>query len=205
LKVYTNGGTQVLLLIGDIKNFGTVWYNPNSLANIFSLAAVRKLCQITKDTSVEPALCVHCTDGSVMKFSEYKNGLHYHDAAVAAPKTNVAPVIDYSFVNTVAADKKIFTRREIEGANKARALSKKIGRPSQQQFEKVLIKNRIRNCPATVDDAKRALIIYGPDVAALKGHTTKGLSKHVPTFNLVQLPDSILQHHRDVCMDIFYV
>jgi hypothetical protein len=58
-----------------------------------------------------------------MKCSEYKNGLYYHDAAVAAPKTNVAPVIDYSFVTTVAANKKFFTRREIEGANKARELS----------------------------------------------------------------------------------
>jgi hypothetical protein len=40
LKVYTNGRTQLSSLIGDIKNFGTVWYNPNSLANIFSLAAI---------------------------------------------------------------------------------------------------------------------------------------------------------------------
>jgi len=83
------------------------------------------------DTNFEPALCVHRTDGSVMKFNEYKNGLYYHDAAVAAPKTNVAPVIDYSFVTTVAANKNFFTRREIKGANKARELFKKIGRPSQ--------------------------------------------------------------------------
>jgi len=102
LKVYTKGGTQLSLLIGDIKNFGTVWYNPDSLANIFSLAAVRKLCCITMDTDVQPALCVHCANGSVMKLIEYKTGLYIHDAAVAAPKTNVAPVVDYSFVTTVA-------------------------------------------------------------------------------------------------------
>jgi hypothetical protein len=34
LEVSTNGGPQVSTLIGDIKNFGTVWYNPLSLANI---------------------------------------------------------------------------------------------------------------------------------------------------------------------------
>jgi len=62
LKVHTNGGTQISSLVGDIKNFGTVWYNPDSLANIFSLAAVRKLCCITMDTSVEAALCVHCSE-----------------------------------------------------------------------------------------------------------------------------------------------
>jgi hypothetical protein len=42
-----------------------------------------------------------------MKFSEYKTGLYYHDAAAAAPKTNVAPVIDYSFVTTVAISPKV--------------------------------------------------------------------------------------------------
>jgi hypothetical protein len=71
LKVHTNGGTQILSLFGNIKNFGTVWYNPNFVANIFSLAAVRKLCCITMDTYVEAALCVHRSDGVIMKFIEY--------------------------------------------------------------------------------------------------------------------------------------
>jgi len=75
LKVHTNGGTQISLLAGDIKNFGTVWYNPDSLANILSLAAVCKLRCITMDTSVEAALCVHHSDGLIMKFIEYGSGL----------------------------------------------------------------------------------------------------------------------------------
>jgi len=207
LKVHTNDGTQISSLVGDIKNFGTVWYNPNSLANIFSLAAVRKLCRITMDTSIEAALCVHCSDGSFMKFIEYGLGLYYHDAAAAVQPNSNENVIDCSFVSTVANNKAQFPRREIEGADKARALYRKIERPSQQQFEQILAKNLIRNCPVTVDDAKRALLIYGPDVAALKGKTTKGPSQHVPTFNPVQVPAFILQHHSDVtlCMDIFYV
>jgi len=85
LKVHTNGGTQVSSLVGVIKNFGTVWYNPDSLANIFSLAAVRKLRRITMDTSVEAALYVHRSDGSLMKFIEYGLGLYYHDAAAPLP------------------------------------------------------------------------------------------------------------------------
>jgi len=208
LKVHTNGGTQILSLVGDIKNFGTVWYNPDSLANIFSLATVRKLCCITMNTSVEAALCVHRSDGSIMKFIEYRSGLYYHNAAAAVQPNCNENVIDYSFVSTVANNKAQFPRRrEIEGADKARALYQKIGRPSQQQFEQILANNLIRNCPVTVDDAKRALLIYGPDVAALKGKTTKGPSQHVPTFNPLQVPGFILQHHSDVtlCMDIFYV
>lgn len=37
--------TQVSSLIGDIKNFGSVWYNPKSPANIFSMAKVSKRCR----------------------------------------------------------------------------------------------------------------------------------------------------------------
>ena len=87
--------------------------------------------------------------------------------------TQISNVIDYSFVSTVANNKAQFPRREIEGADKARALYRKIGRPSQHQFEQILAKNLIRNCPVTVDDAKRALLIYGPNVAALYGKQTK--------------------------------
>jgi len=110
-------------------------------------------------------------------------------------------------LTTVTNNKAQFSRRKIEGADKARALYRKIGRPSQQQLEQILAKNLIRNCPVTVDDAKRALLIYGPNVAALKGKITKGPSQHVPTFNPVQVLGFILQHHSDVtlCMDIFYV
>jgi len=128
LKVHTNGG---------IKNFGTVWYNPDSLVNIFSLAAVCKLCCITMDTSVEAALCVHRTDGLIMKFIEYRSGLCYHNAAATVQPNSNANVIDYSFVSTVTNNKAQFPRREIEGADKARALYRKIGRPSQQQFERI--------------------------------------------------------------------
>jgi len=119
LKVHTNGGTQISTLVGDIKNFGTVWYNPDSLANIFSLAAVRKLCCITMDTSVEAALCVHHSDGSIMKFIKYNSGLYYHDAAAAVQPNSNENVIDYSFVSTVANNKAQFPCCEIEGVDKA--------------------------------------------------------------------------------------
>jgi hypothetical protein len=143
-----------------------------------------------------------------MKFIEYRSGLYYHDAAAAVQQPNSNKnVIDYSFVSTVANNKAQFPRREIGGVDKARALYRNMGHPSQQQFEQILAKSLIRNCPVTVDDAKRALLIYGVDLAALKGKRTKGSSQHIPTFNPVQVPGFILQHHSDVtlCMDNFYV
>jgi hypothetical protein len=103
---------------------------------------------------------------------------------------------DHSFVSTVVDNKALFVAREIDAADKARELYRKLGRPSQQQFEDILSKNVIMNCPVTVDDAKRAMLIYGPDLATLKGKTTRGkFALHVASFKAVPTPAPILEHH----------
>lgn len=83
-----------------------------------------------------------------------------------------------------------------------------LGRPSQRKFEDILSKNIIANCPVTVDDAKRALIIYGEDIATLKGKTTKSKpAPRVPDFSAVPIPAPILQYHKNItlCIDFFFV
>ncbi len=111
--------------MGHVKNFGHVWFNPDSLANILSMAEVRKVCRITMDTSVEPAMSVHRRDGSIMKFNEYKSGLYYFDtAAPTSPNYTSFDVNVYSFLHTVEQNKQAYTRREIEGADRARELYK---------------------------------------------------------------------------------
>jgi hypothetical protein len=81
LKVHTNGGSQVSHHVADVRNFGTVWFNPASLANILSMAAVSKVCCSTMDTALEHCMIVHRKDGTLMKFRQYTSGLYYYDAA----------------------------------------------------------------------------------------------------------------------------
>jgi hypothetical protein len=76
LRAITNGGSQTSNLIGDFPNLGPVWYNPESIANILSLAEVRRVCRITMDTSESPAFIVHRLDGSEMRFEEADSGLY---------------------------------------------------------------------------------------------------------------------------------
>jgi hypothetical protein len=208
VTVHTNGGTQVSRFIGDIPNFGTVWYNPASIANILSLAAVRKVCRVTMDTAIAAAFHVHKVDGSLMTFTEYHSGLYFHDTSSLSTSNNSsASITNYTLVNTVAKNKSMFTRREIEGADKARELYRKVGYPAEKFFQTMLSKNLIHNCPITAEDAKRALIIYGPDPATLKGKTTRKTTEHIPRTIPLILPDYILEHHRNVtlCMDVFFV
>ncbi|KAI2512761.1 Reverse transcriptase (RNA-dependent DNA polymerase) [Fragilaria crotonensis] len=201
LRALTNGGYQDSTMIGDFPNLGEVWFNKQSIANILSLAEVRKVCRVTMDTSDEPALHVHRLDGSVMKFVEHPSGLYVYKSNDTSDR-----VTGYTMVNTVAKQKKLFSRREVRAADQARDLYRKIGRPAETEFVELLKCNAIRNCPVTPSDAQRALIIYGPDVATIKGKTTHShAAPRAPTFIAEHIPAAILEHHRDVtlCVDFF--
>jgi hypothetical protein len=105
LRVLTNGGTQTSTQMGTVTNFGDIWYNEASLADILSMAAVRKVCRITMDTSGEAAMHVHRKDGSTMTFREYQSGLYYYNAShhTTYPKTKDNSA-DYLFLTTVAGN-----------------------------------------------------------------------------------------------------
>ena len=205
LRAITNGGFQDSDMIGEFPNLGDVWYNRDSIANILSLSEVRKVCRVTMDTSAEPAMVVHRSDGSTMKFVEHLSGLYVFKAV---PNTINEPSTAYTMVSTVADHKRMFSRRQIADADAARALYRKIGRPDEAEFVSILQRNLIRNCPITPDDARRALLIYGPDIATLKGKMTRlSAAPRVPTFESVPIPAPILDHHRNVtlCVDLFFV
>ena len=157
------------------------------------------------DSAVSPSFHVHKLDGTILTFSEFSSGLYFHDTA-KTPLTN-STINAYTLLNTVSRNKSLFTRREIEGADKARTLYQQLGRPSERFFQKILSQRLINNCPITADDAKRALAIYGPDLATLKGKTTRKNGEHIPGANPIPLPDYITEHHADVtlCIDIFFV
>jgi hypothetical protein len=152
LRALTNGGHQDSTMVGDFPNLGEVWYNHKSIANILSLADVRKVCRVTMDTANEPALHVHRLDGSVMTFTEHPSGLYVYKGN----PTN-ASVAGYTMISTVARQKELFSRREVASADQARDLYHKLGRPSEAVFTEILKSNFIRNCPVTPSDAKRAL------------------------------------------------
>jgi hypothetical protein len=203
VRAITNGGHQDSHMIGDFPNLGPVWFNERSIANILSLSEVRKVCKVTMDTSREACINVHRKDGSIMRFVEHPSGLYVYDGNNAS-----TDVTAYTLVNTVAEHKKLFSQRQIDDADRARALYRKIGRPDESEFQSILRGNFIRNCPVTPDDARRALLIYGPDVATIKGKMTRsGATPRAPTFESVPIPAPILTHHRAVtlCVDFFFV
>ena len=214
LHLETNGGGyQVSTQMGTVPNIGKVWFNPDSIANVLSLAQVRRVRRVTLDTAAQAAFHVHKLDGSgTTVFAEHESGLYLHDASITQEAgdngtTNPA-IVSYSCLQTVAEIKDLYTKRQVEAADGARKLYRLMGRPGMARFLEALKESHILNCPITVDDAKRAEHIYGKDVAFLKGKTTARAPKdHVADVALIALPPELLSLHPKVtlCFDLFYV
>ena len=75
----------------------------------------------------------------------------------------------------------MFTKREIEGADRAVSLQAKLAYPSKQALKWVIQSNQIQNCPVTVRDVEVAEQIYEKSVPALKGMT---IQSRPPQFRL---------------------
>ena len=116
-------------------------------------------------------------------------------------------MMDYCLVTTIANNKSIFTRREIEAKEKVRSLYILLGRPGERKFEQVISSDYIHNCNVSFVDVKRAKLIYSPDIYALKGKATKFKPSHVPTLVPIAVPQYVLKHHRRVTIiaNFFYV
>jgi hypothetical protein len=62
--------------------------------------------------------------------------------------------------------------------------TERLGAPTKLSSSLFSSRNLIRNCPVTPDDARRALLIYGPDIAVLKGKMTRtAAAPRAPTFD----------------------
>jgi hypothetical protein len=79
LRCYCNGGYQDSTLIGTLDGYGDIWYNPNSLANILSMAHVLQHFRVQFDTAIGQAIFVWRSDESKIKFICSPKGLYYHD------------------------------------------------------------------------------------------------------------------------------
>ena len=67
----------------------------------------------------------------------------------------------------------MYTQRQVNAADQAKTLYQHLGMPGYRIFFQALEHNHIKNCPLTVEDARRAIKIYGPDIAHLKGKGTR--------------------------------
>jgi hypothetical protein len=81
MDIYCNAGVTTTTLVGDLPGYGTVWYQPNAIANILSLSRVREHGhKITYNSENGNEFHVTKPDGKTRVFKQSTRGLYYMDA-----------------------------------------------------------------------------------------------------------------------------
>ena len=202
MRVRCNAGWTVTNLMGTFPGYpGEVWFNPDGIANILSLADVAKHFRVRYDSGHEHAFIVEKPDGTERRFLKTDAGLFYLDTA---NRDNVE--LGMLLLHTVADKKSKYTARAYRQAILARKLQKMLGYPSTRDFLKYIDKHMIPNCPIRREDILAAEDILGPCVDSLKGKTVRHKEDHVLS-DLSPVPRDILDQYRHVtlCADIMYV
>jgi hypothetical protein len=198
LTLHSNGGSMEVSMMADIgKGKPAVWFSTKAITNILSLKEVIKTYRVTYDSYDEEFVVYRQGHGLPnMIFKMHSSGLHYYD-----PKRS-----EFSFVVTVEDNMKSFSKRQIVGAEKARNLYAGLAYPFITDYKWILKSNQIQECPVSYEDAGTTEKIWGPNIAALKGKTTRSTPEPVKS-DLVAIPTEIREIHRIVTLsiDVFFV
>jgi hypothetical protein len=130
LRCHGTGRFQDTTHKADLLGYQTVWFNPHSIANIFSLANLITNAKVVFDSEKEHAFIV-TTANRTMKFVKSKSGLFYHDIRWSSKRV---PKPNFSLVNTVNDNKSNYSTRQLENANKAWDLYELVGCLSHRDF-----------------------------------------------------------------------
>ena len=97
--ILTNGGTLKTNLKGQLEDYGLVWYHPDAITNILSLAAVIQKYPVTYSSELDNSFVVHKPEGN-RKFNMVDQGLWCFD---------VRDKRNFAFVQTVEEIRKQYT------------------------------------------------------------------------------------------------
>ena len=198
ITVNTSGGPVTTCLQGDLPGIGPVWYQPDGIANVLSLALVSMHLRVTMDTAVDNSLIVHKTDGTIRRFGLSDTGLYRSDLADTTGSLLT--------ITTVNNHKMKYSALDVRRADAARKLQATIGHPTTKQFIRIIETNLLEGCGTSRKDVTIAEHIYGPSRSALKGKTTTPTMGHVRE-EIEPIPDFVTDNYKQVTIgvDIMYV
>ena len=127
MDIHCNAGVTSTNLIGDLPGYGEVWYHPNGIANILSLARVKSRgYRVTYDSHDGNEFRVfNETAGTTRIFRESDRGLYFMETN----ENETGTVL----VNTVDDNKNNFSNIDYSRAVLARQIQKTIPWPAQHQ------------------------------------------------------------------------
>jgi hypothetical protein len=199
MRLKRNGGTIMVTHKAYMTDYHkTVWFSNTAITNIIDPQNLIQQYRVTYESD-DLMFVVHRESESEpnMEFRMHECGLHYYEPR----KTE-----HLAFRNTVSENNEGFTKRQIKGAETARALYTTLSYPSMKDFKWVIHSNQIKNCPVTVQDVDVAITIWGKNITALKGKNTRSKTNRVAR-SYVKVPMELLKLHKEVFLTtkIFFV
>jgi hypothetical protein len=180
-----------------------VWFDPNAITNVLSFAILQEKFPIIYDNSKANAFIVKTPKGD-LEFKPLSKNLYVHKPRSDGIKLEAKQ--ETSMLSTLEENKTFYTNRQVERAKKARALARALGCPSDADLKMILRLNLIKDCPVVQEDVKLAKMIFGKDVAIIKGRTTRKKTKPVIQ-DTIEVPKALKLAQKDVtlCIDTFFV
>ena len=150
MNLKSNGGSLTTDRMGDVPRYQKVWTSNKAIANILSLANVRKsnLFHIDYDQNSGSFKITHKKSGKVTLFQENKAGLHV--APLQHLTSEVQDNKDISLAQTLDQNKQMHTKRQQERAEVAKALHESLLFPTIKDYKQIIRTNQIKNCPVTI-------------------------------------------------------
>ncbi len=174
--------------------------NLHSIAKVLLLQRIKQRHQVTYNSCDHGEVFQVHTLGGVVEFKSSPHCLHYLDI------TDKESKMEWMLMNMVQANYEGLTRCEVKKANEAQHLQGMIGNPTKREFTRMVREKLITNCPVTVHNVNNASCILGPDLANLRGKTTKTKMERVRV-KIVQIPQDFVQLHKYVMLvaDLMFV
>ncbi len=72
-----------------------------------------------------------------------------------------------------------YMRQDVKMAGEAQHIKEPIMNPTDREFAGMVREKLLTNCPVTVCNIDTAIQIFGPDLANLRGKTTRSNLEHV--------------------------
>ena len=213
LTTKTNGGKIITKKKGVFPGVGRVWFNPGAIINILSLDSLNRTGRynITYHGDESPSyFSVEMKhNGLALRFVS-SGGIYVHVLPSKKSDKTKTGVTKYSYasVETVENNKKAYTQRQLDRADRVLGLIQATNYASEHDLIAMLNANAIANCPITADDVRRFFKIYKGVEGAIKGKTRRKTPAETNVEkNTTDIPRSIKEENRHVilCADIFFI
>jgi len=136
----------------------------------------RRFISVVYDNRQQDAFIVTRDDNTTFTFVPLKEGLYFYDFQNSINREAIKKEPEEQnimVINTVEELQQNYMTRELKQVEAARRLYVMMGRPSREDFDRMINSGKILNNPITTEDYKRAEAIYGTDLVVLKGKTMK--------------------------------